>query len=167
MIFESWLPPGLAAALGLLLAALLGFRLAFWKPLLAMGRLDVGVMHLGYLAIVIQLLLNGIAYLGQITWVGSLAVHVFTFGAMGLIIPAMLIRISKGHTGRKVAFDGLDLLALRIMLLAFVARVVGPQIYPAGYLHWLSLAAFCWFACFGLLAWRYLPYYRQARVDGK
>jgi uncharacterized protein involved in response to NO len=37
---------------------------------------------------------------------------VFTLGAMGLIIPAMLIRISKGHTGRKVVFDRVDKLAL-------------------------------------------------------
>lgn len=41
-----------------------------------------------------------------------MSIHVFIFGVMGLIIPAMLIRISKGHTGRKVFFDTLDKLAV-------------------------------------------------------
>ena len=34
-------------------------------------------------------------------WVGSVSVHLFTLGAMGLIVPAMIVRISRGHTGRK------------------------------------------------------------------
>jgi uncharacterized protein involved in response to NO len=39
------------------------------------------------------------------SWVGAVSTHVFGLGVMGLIIPAMLIRIAKGHTGRKVVFD--------------------------------------------------------------
>jgi uncharacterized protein involved in response to NO len=79
----------------------------------------------------------------------------------------MLVRISKGHTGRKAAFDALDKLALWIMMLAFVFRIIAPQIYPAGYTYWIYLAASCWFACFALLAWRYIPFLMQPRIDGK
>jgi uncharacterized protein involved in response to NO len=92
---------------------------------------------------------------------------VFTFGAMGLIIPAMLLRITKGHTGRKPVFDRVDKLTLWMMILGFVFRIIAPQAYPAGYLSWIVLAAACWFACFGILAWRYIPYLMQPRVDGK
>jgi uncharacterized protein involved in response to NO len=86
---------------------------------------------------------------------------------MGLIIPAMLIRISKGHTGRKVVFDRLDKGVLWIMILGFVARVIAPQIHPAAYLQLIHLAAGCWFAGFSILAVRYIPYLMQARVDGR
>ncbi len=48
----------------------------------------------------------------------------------------MIVHISSGHTGRKVAFDGLDKAAL-------------------------------WLGCFGLLAWRYVPFLMRPRVDGK
>ncbi|MDH5485809.1 MAG: NnrS family protein, partial [Gammaproteobacteria bacterium] len=151
----------------LLLALLLAGRFIFWKPQLAFQRLDIGIMHLGYLAIVAQLLMM---FLGQIIfpdWSTSVSVHVFTFGAMGLVIPAMLVRISKGHTGRKAAFDSVDKLALWIMMLGFVLRIIAPQLYPAGYTHWIYLAALCWFACFALLGWRYIPYLLQPRIDGK
>jgi hypothetical protein len=54
--------------------------------------------------------------------------HVFTFGAMGLIIPAMLIRIANGHTGRKVVFDRLDKSVLWIMIAGFVIRIIASAV---------------------------------------
>lgn len=166
-VFEALLPRGLAAGIALALALLLLVRFAFWKPLLAMRRIDIGIMYLGYLALVAQLLIEFAGVVAPVAWVGSLSIHVFTFGVMGTIIPAMLIRISNGHTGRKVVFDARDKLALWIMIAAFVLRVVMPQLFPALYPRWIEIAATCWFACFALLAWRYIPYLMQPRVDGK
>ena len=167
LVAAGLMPPPLAGWLSLLLALLLTGRFFFWKPQLAMQRLDLGIMYLGYIAIVLQLLVE---FIGQITppaWVGALSVHVFALGAMGLIIPAMLIRISKGHTGRKVVFDAGDKLVLRIMIAAFALRVIAPQVYPADYALWIVLAASGWFAGFAILAWRLIPFLLQARVDGK
>ena len=167
LVFESLMPGPLAGGLALLLALLLAGRFVFWKPQLALRRLDIGIMYLGYLAIVAQLWVEFLGHVAHIEWVGSVSVHLFASGAMGLVIPAMIVRISKGHTGRKVAFDALDKLALWIMMLALAVRVVAPQIYPAAYAHWIYLAALCWFACFALLGWRYIPFLMQPRIDGK
>ena len=167
LVFESFMPPQLSGLVALLLALLLAGRFVFWKPRLAMQRLDIGIMYLGYLALVAQLLIEFIRHVFHPEWAASLSVHVFTFGVMGMIIPGMLIRISKGHTGRKASFDVIDKMVLRIMILAFVFRVIAPLVYPAGYTHWIYLAAFCWFACFSTLAWRYIPILTQPRIDGK
>ncbi len=167
LVFGHWLPVWLVAAATLLLALLLLVRWLLWQPQVALRRLDVGVMYIGYLAIVAQLLIE---FLGQVrggVWVGTVSVHIFTFGAMGLIVPAMLVRISKGHTGRKVTFDALDKAALWLMLAAFQLRVVAPQFLPNAYVLWTWLAASCWLACFGLLGWRYIPWLLQPRADGK
>jgi uncharacterized protein involved in response to NO len=167
LVFESLLPPAGSAWIGLALALLLGLRFAFWKPQLAFRRLDIGIMYLGYLALVAQLLVSfGQTVLGQV-WVGTVAVHVFSFGVMGLIIPAMLVRICKGHTGRKVVFDGLDKSVLWVMILGLFVRIVAPQFAPAAYAAWIHLAACCWFVCFTVLAARYVPFLFQPRVDGK
>lgn len=167
LVFAGLMPNGLAAGISLLLALLLIGRFIFWKPQLAMRRLDLGIMYLGYLALVAQLLINCMASFTDLGWVGTVSVHVFTFGVMGLVIPAMLIRIAKGHTGRKVIFDSLDKAVLLIMILGLIVRILAPQLYPAAYLHWIHLAAACWFAGFSILAWRYIPYLLQERVDGK
>ncbi|MBF0268454.1 MAG: NnrS family protein [Alphaproteobacteria bacterium] len=165
-VFESLLPPALAAGLALLLALLLAGRFAFWKPQLAFTRLDIGIMHLGYLGIVLHLLVTFAIYAVPFEPVGSLAVHVFTFGVIGLVTPAMMIRISKGHTGRRVVFERPDKIVLWIMMAAFVFRVVAPQIVPSAFALFVNLSAVCWFAAFGTLVWRYLPFLCQPRVDG-
>ena len=166
LVFGAFLPAPLAHGLELALAALLLGRLAFWHPFKAFTRLDIGIMLLGYLAIVAQLLIDALPPPGN-GWVGTVAVHIFTFGAMGLVIPAMIIRIANGHTGRKVIFGGFDKAVLWIMIAALVLRLVGPQFMPAAYLRWLDLAAACWFAAFALLAWRLIPQLAQARIDGR
>ncbi len=167
LVFANVLPEQMAGSMALLLAALLTGRLFYWKPQLGLRRLDIGIMYMGYLAIVAQLLIECCRLTGHCAWTASLSIHVFTFGAMGLIIPAMLIRISKGHTGRRVSFDALDKLALYCMMLAFVMRIIAPQLYPSGYTVCMALAAACWFACFSLLGWRYIPMLMQPRVDGR
>jgi uncharacterized protein involved in response to NO len=83
LVFASLLPAPVSAWSGLLLALLLLVRFAFWKPQLALRRLDIGIMYLGYLAIVAQLLLEFVGLVAQPAWIGSLPMHVFTFGAMG------------------------------------------------------------------------------------
>ena len=167
LVCASLMPPLLSGWTALLLALLLTGRLLFWKPQLAMRRLDIGIMYLGYVAIIVQLAIDFLNQIVHAEWVGAVSVHVFSFGVMGLIIPAMVIRISKGHTGRKVAFDGVDKIVLWLMMLAFAFRIIAPQLYPAGYSQWMVLATACWFACFSTLAWRYVPFLLQHRIDGK
>ena len=167
MAFAGFLPPWAVAGLAVLLALLLLGRFAFWKPALGFSRLDIGIMYMGYLAIVLQLLVVAFEQAAQIVWVGSVSIHLFTFGAMGLIVPAMIVRISKGHTGRKVSFEAADKAVLWLMIAALAFRVVAPQILPGAYLLWVSLAAAGWAAAFALLAWRVVPFLLQARVDGR
>mgnify|MGYP000977506442 CR=1 FL=1 len=167
LVAAAFAPPAITTALSLLLAVLLLGRLAYWHPFKAFTRLDIGIMYLGYLAIASQLLIDASSLAFNIAWTGSVAVHVFTFGAMGLVIPAMIIRISNGHTGRKVAFGIYEKTVLWIMILAFALRLIGPQLAPGAYLRWLDMAATCWFVAFMLLGWRFIPYFYRPRIDGK
>lgn len=166
LAFSFMLPPMLASYAALLLALLLGVRWLLWSPRIALRRLDVGIMYLGNLAIIAQLIVEFLGQSGD-GLVGTVSVHLFTFGAMGLITPAMVVRIARGHTGRKVIFEPLDKVALYLMLAGLLLRIFLPQLVPTAYLLWMSLAAGCWLACFSLLTWRYLPFLLQARVDGK
>ncbi len=167
LVIEFALPKPLTAAISFLLAALLLGRFVFWKPQLAMRRIDVGIMYIGYLAIAAQLLVEAFGHFTHFVWVGSVSVHLFTFGAMGAVIPSMMIRIAKGHTGRKVIFDKLDRAVLHLMLFALLVRVAVPQFAPEYYLRWIEISAACWLVAFGTLAWRYIPILMQPRIDGR
>lgn len=167
LVFAGFLPGVVAGGLSLLLAGLLFLRFAFWKPHLAMRRLDLGIMYLGYLGIVAQLLAESFLGFSDPRWVGAVSAHLFAFGVMGLIIPAMIVRISKGHTGRKVAFDAIDKLVLYVMMLGLVFRLLVPQFDADRYAIWIDLSAACWFVAFAVLGWRYIPFLTQPRIDGK
>jgi uncharacterized protein involved in response to NO len=167
LVIEPFLPRPLTAGLSLALAVLLIIRFVFWKPHLAFKRIDIGIMYIGYLAIVGQLLIEALGHVMNFVWIGSVSVHLFTFGAMGCVIPAMIIRISKGHTGRKVVFDGVDRAVLYIMILALIVRVAVPQFVPGAYIGLIHASASCWLLAFGMLAWRYFPILMQARIDGR
>lgn len=167
LVFQAWMPAWLAEGLLLLCAVLLLVRFAGWKPWLAMTRIELAVMYFGYLAILAQLLVELANLRWAPVWVGSVSVHLFTFGVMGLIVPPMLVRISKGHTGRKVVFDAGDKLLIWIMLAALAVRIVLPQLMPAAYGRWVHMAAGGWFLCFAILGARLLPRLVAPRVDGK
>lgn len=167
LVGAGFMPPPAAAWLSLLLALLLAGRFFFWKPQLALRRIDLGIMYLGYAAIVLQLLVEFLGQVAPPAWVGAVSTHVFGLGVMGLIIPAMLVRIAKGHTGRKVVFEPIDKAVLWIMIAAFLLRVVAPQFLPQHYALWLVLAATGWFTGFGILAWRLIPFLLRPRIDGK
>lgn len=167
LIFAPLLPAVLAGTLAWLLAVLIGGRWLLWKPHLALRRLDIGIMYLGQLAIVGELLLEGLERSGYAGWTGALPMHVFAFGAIGLIVPAMLVRIAKGHTGRPVHFGPADKLVLWIMIAGLAIRTLLTQLDPAHYTHWISAAAACWMLGFAVLGWRYIPFFLQPRVDGK
>lgn len=166
LVFSYWLPVGVQSTLCLLLALLLMLRWLLWHPFKALRRIDVGVMYLGYLAIIVNLVLQGLLPFYE-ALTSSIAVHVFTLGAIGLIAPGMIVRISNGHTGRKVLFQAPDKLAIYLMLGALIARVLLPAVAPDNYLPWLTVSALCWLLAFGIIGIRYTPMLLKPRVDGR
>jgi uncharacterized protein involved in response to NO len=139
-------------------------RLAYWAPTKALRRIDIGIMYLGYLAIAASLFMLCIP--AQYShWGSSLATHTFTLGTIGLIAPAMIIRISKGHTGRKVTFTTTDKICLYLMMSALVFRIGVPFFLPHLYTMCLMLSAACWFATFTILGFQYIPVLLAPRVD--
>jgi uncharacterized protein involved in response to NO len=60
LVLDFAFPETLTVGLSLALAALLLIRLTRWAPLRACSRIDIGIMFVGYLAIVGQLLLDAL-----------------------------------------------------------------------------------------------------------
>lgn len=166
-VFEGFLPATAAGALLGALGLLLLARFFTWHPIAGMRRFGIAVMYVGYLGLVVHLMLAASRYLGWFAGVGTLATHVFTFLCMGLVVPAMLLRICQGHTGRKLVFTGSDRLALGAMLAATFARVVATQVWPASYGTWIQVAGIGWALCFAAIGLRVGRFVFLPRVDGR
>lgn len=154
------------------LAVLLAFMAAvhfarwlLWQPWKTLRTPLVWVLHAAYLWIPVHLVLRSAATLGFVT--PSMAVHALTVGAMGGLMIGMMTRTARGHTGRPLRADGIDVACYAFVLSAALCRVVVPLFAPALGLHAVLGSAALWSAGFGLYAVRYWPVLTRPRIDGK
>jgi uncharacterized protein involved in response to NO len=166
-VFQSLLPAAVASGILMAAAVLLGVRLVLWKPWVALRTFGVGVMYVGYAGLVLHLVLEALRVWGVTVGIGSVATHAFTFLCMGIVIPAMLIRICQGHTGRPLLFTAGDRVAIGAIGVGAFFRLLATQLWPAQYSTWIAVSGAAWTICFGLIGFRLVPFLLRARVDGK
>lgn len=166
-VFEALLPLPVAMAVLAITASLLLYRFTLWHPMKGLRQLDTGVMYVACFALLTSMYLECFRLSGMLHVVGNVATHVFTLLSMGLVMAAMMIRISQGHTARNIVFTSSDKAAIWLAGLGGAVRIVLPQIWPQQYENFVLFAALSWGICFLMLGWRLIPFLFKPRLDGK
>ena len=148
-------------------AILLGYRFVHWKPARGFTNFGIALSYFGYLGLVLHFFVEALAQSGALHLIGSVSIHTFSFLCMGVVIPAMIIRISQGHTGRKLLFARSDRFAIACMFVGALCRLLGTQIWPQHYTGWILAAALGWSLCFGVIGIRLSHFLLSPRVDGR
>jgi uncharacterized protein involved in response to NO len=112
--------------LSLMLLGLLHlFRLAFWRSINTLKVPLLWSLHISYLLMALGLITLGASY-----YIASLsfsnALHIITIGAIGLMIFAMMSRVSLGHTGRTLAIKPVISAAFILLIAATLIRAFLP-----------------------------------------
>lgn len=166
-VFQSFFPLNISGLLLLITAILLMIRFLLWKPLKGFKNFGIGVSYAGFLGLTLHYFLEAFKHLGSSQFIGSISLHTFSFLCMGLIIPGMFIRISQGHTGRKLLFTKSDQIAFYSIGIGAFFRLITTQAMPQYYQIWITTAALCWSISFTLIGIRLIPFLVKPRVDGK
>ena len=159
------LPRTMIAVIAVTGALAHGVRLTLWKPWRTCGTPLVWILHAAYAWIVVHLALRGLFALDLLA--GSYATHALTVGAIGGLTLGMMTRTARGHTGRPLVADGVELTAFLLIQGAAVVRVFGGIASPELYMASVQLSALLWAAALGLYAVRYWPVLTRPRLDGK
>jgi uncharacterized protein involved in response to NO len=159
------LAAGPLAAVALTSAALHALRLALWRPWKTRRTPLVWILHVAYAWIPLHLALRAGAEAGGIA--PTLATHALTGGAIAAMVIGMMTRTARGHTGRPLRADRVDVGCFVLVLLAGASRVMVPLVAPALSRDALMLSAVLWSMGFGLYALRYWPVLSRSRPDGK
>ncbi len=134
-------------------------RWLHWKPWQTLSVPLLWSLQLAYAALVIGFLLIAIDA------PRSAAIHTLAVGGIGMMILAMISRISLGHTGRPLQLAPGYVVAFYSLLVALLARV-SASLVPALYFPLLTVAAAAWSLAFGMFLFYYLPILLAPRPDG-
>jgi uncharacterized protein involved in response to NO len=158
-------PAVILVPLTLALALVHGARLWLWQPWRTLRVPLVWILHAAYGWIVVHLVLRALVVLDVVP--DPVAVHALTIGAIGGLTIGMMTRTARGHTGRPLVADRVDLACYVLVMLAAVVRVGGALAAPAAYRATVIAAGGCWSIAFALYALAYWPFLSSARLDGK
>ena len=129
------------------------WRLSRWRGLATWREPLLLVLHLGYLWVPVGLALIAAAPVSAgVT--PTLALHALTTGAMGTMTLAVMMRASRGHTGRPLAADTATTAAIAALQVAVLARLLAP-IFPLQYVTLLGISGAGWIGAFALFCLAY------------
>jgi uncharacterized protein involved in response to NO len=159
------IPSGLVALCFFLAAFIHGIRAFRWRIWVTFRTPLVWSLHLSYWCIPLGLLLYG---LSEITTAvtHAQATHTLTVGAMGLMILAMITRVSLGHTGRPLKVGKIMAAAFAMMFGAFIIRVFGA-LWIDNYANQILAASALWVIAHSCFVGMNAPVLTRPRVDGK
>jgi len=140
-------------------------RLVFWKTVKTYKVPLLWSLHLAYFFMSIGLVGLGLSYnpfgFSAVQIPFSSALHVITVGTIGLMIFAMMSRVSLGHTGRMLVLNNLVVLAFVLLILATLIRAILPMLNLT-MLSW-NLSALLWMISAVIFLFIYVPILTKKR----
>lgn len=159
------LDPAWIGAVAIVVAFAHAARLWLWQPWRTRSTPLVWVLHLAYAWIVVYLVLRALAAWGFVA--SPLAVHALTIGTIGGMTLGMMTRTARGHSGRRLVADRVEVTCFALIALAAAIRVFGGIALPEFYRATVVLSGLCWSTGFALFTFRYWPILTRPRLDGK
>ena len=159
------IPSGAVALCFFLAAFVHGVRAFRWRIWTTFAVPLIWSLHLSYWCIPLGMFLYG---LSEVTTAvtHSQAIHTLTVGAMGLMILAMITRVSLGHTGRPIKGGKIMAAAFAMMFIAFIVRVFGA-FWIDNYANQILAASALWICAHSCFLGMNAPVLTRRRVDGK
>ena len=159
------LPASVAAACFFLAALTHAVRALRWKIWITFRTPLVWSLHLAYWCMPVGLVLYGLSFVTSLV-THSQAVHALTVGAIGMMILAMISRVSLGHTGRNLVVGRAMTTAFIAVFGAFLVRVFGVY-WPENYAQIIGASIILWLIAYGSFFVIYLPLLSRPRPDGR
>lgn len=158
--------PWVSGTLAAILVIIHGIRFRNWYTPLIWKKPLLWVLMVGYGWIILGFLLKALSTMGLVS--PHLALHAFTYGAIGIITIGMMARVILGHTGRNVFNPPAGLNPIFILLLiGATIRVLLPIPLPELSTIWILISQLLWVASFTLFLWKYAVMLIRPRKDGR
>jgi uncharacterized protein involved in response to NO len=140
------------------------YRLVGWYSVGIWSKPLLWSLYLAYLSLVLGFAMYPFSVFASLS--PFITLHAFAVGGIALMTLAMMARVVLGHTGRSVSQPPKAVgYALAALLLAALARVALPLLFPSGYPLWVLISQLLWLLAFALFLFTYAPMLVSPRVD--
>jgi len=160
-------PAGLMVAAGLLHL----IRQCYWRSIATRKIALLWSLHISYLSLGLGLILLGMSYqpfyelgFARLNIAFGDALHLITIAAMGLMIFAMMSRVSLGHTGRALTPSKLVSWMFFLIMLSALARVILPILINQPLLAW-NISVIAWLVAGLFFLKVYLPILTTKNIE--
>ena len=160
-------PAGLMIAAGVLHL----IRQCYWRSFATRNIALLWSLHVSYFSLGLGLILLGLSYMPangigfiQLTISFGDALHLITIAAMGLMIFAMMSRVSLGHAGRALTPSKLVSWIFFLIMISALGRTFLPVITTQPLLSW-NISALAWLIAGVLFLKVYLPILTTKKVE--
>lgn len=144
-------------------AALNLWRLGRWRGWMTASEPLLAILHLGYAWVAFGTGLLGASLLSDAIPEAA-AIHGLTVGAIGTMVLAVMTRVARGHTGRRLEADRITCVIYAAITLAAATRVAAAFVTPVS-MALLDASASLWLVGFLLFIAAYGPMLVSPRLD--
>ena len=165
-LFSREISPALTLGILLLITALANaIRFGRWHAKLTISTPLLWSLHVSYLLIILSIGMLSLFHFG-LSLPLSTILHGLAIGGMGLMILAMVSRVSLGHTGRPLKVGKLISFSYLLLIIATILRVATP-LFTNQTMNGYLISAICWIIAYSLFVCIYWPVLTTPRVDGR
>ncbi len=147
-LLQPFVPREASATLWLTASVVALVRMLPWAPWKARPPL-LWILHFGATATALSLGAEGLSQLGAVP--PTTPMHLLTVGGVGGLTIGMMARVSLGHSGRPLEVPPSVHWAFGLMVLATMARALGPWVFPRSPVPFWHFAGGAWCLAFALL----------------
>ncbi len=133
-------------------------KLIYFQPLKSFREPLVLVLLIAYFFICLHLLARGLSFYIESLSNGFATLHLLTTGSLGLMALGMMVRVSLGHTGRKMKSSKLIITMFTFTFLGALIRALLPVFFPDFYYDGLHIAMGFWTTGFVIFSFRFFPW---------
>ncbi|HRN87962.1 NnrS family protein [Hyphomicrobium sp.] len=134
-----------------------------WVPQRTLAEPLLAILHVAYAFVGIGFILTGLGVLWDDAGFASAGLHAWTTGALSTMMIAVMTRVSRGHTGRRLTAPWSTVVLYAAMLVAALSRIT-VSLAPEHTMVLLPLSGAAWVVAFGGFAVLYGPMLARPRV---